>query len=187
MKKAPASRHAGDEQPDRVDADERGAARRLQRVQAVERKVEEGLRQAVEGDRGQREQQEQRAAERQDRRVGEFRSGQAERHPAVARPRDDAEPGDHAEKHRQELAPAGPFPVAEQQHHGEAEQPVAADRPGQPPGIVGRRIDQLEPGEGDEQRERRPAGPTMPAAAAADRRPLCRAAPWRSATARTRG
>ena len=69
------------------------------------------------------------------RRVRELRAGQAERAaPAVARPAriEYAEARDHAEEDRQELAAPAPVLVAEDQHRGEGEQPVGADRPGEP-------------------------------------------------------
>ena len=62
----------------------------------------------------------------------------------------------HAEEDRQEFAPPAPGVVAECQHRGEAQQPIDADRRGEPGRIVGRRIDQLEPGEAGEQDNGRP-------------------------------
>ena len=47
--------------------------------------------------------------------------------------------------------------MAEDEHQDEAQQPIEASSEGQPRRIVGRRVDQLEPGEGEEQDDGRPA------------------------------
>ena len=69
---------------------------------------------------------------------------------------DDAETRHHAEENREKLAACGPGLVAEREHGGEAQAPIGADDSGEARRIVRCRVDQLEPGEGEEQQHRRP-------------------------------
>ena len=66
------------------------------------------------------------------------------------------EAGNHGEEDGQEFAAPAPVAVAEEEHGDETDQPVETGGYSQSRGIVGRRVDQLEPGEGKEQHEGRP-------------------------------
>ena len=69
---------------------------------------------------------------------------------------ENAKPRYHAEEDGQELASSVPFVVPEDQHRGKGEQPIGGDRESEALRVVGRKVDQFEPGEGGKQNQRRP-------------------------------